>query len=152
MKLNKRHMILIAVLIVLAAVVVYQLQNPYVQPTTDQLTYTGKTAEPVKAVRHEMASPEPENRSRSLVSQFLDKPNMSGKTHKNLFSIYTPPVKKRQFVKPVIKKPEPKPVEPALPKRDFLAEAKEYISSYQFYGSYSDKGKKAVFLSKNKQL
>ena len=149
MKVSGRHILFFAVLAILAGVVFYRLQNPFVQKTTDQLTFTGKKNTSNKGVRHTVQPVQEKiQKETSAFSLFLNKPEVSGEVHKDLFAEYRLPVKKRVSVKPAFKKE--KPPEPRQPKTDPLVEARKAITSYELYGTFKEGGKKAVFLSKDK--
>lgn len=144
--INRRHILLAVVLVILAGVVYYRFQNPFVQQTTDRLTYTNASQQTVSSVKHEVG---PEQKV-SALELFLNKPQASAETYKNLFAEYQLPVKKRISVKPPPKK-EPEPaVVPAKP--DPLAEARAYLSSFTLYGTFKDGRKSAIFLSRDKQV
>ena len=149
MKISGRHILFAGVLVILAGVIVYRLQNPFIQQTTDQLTYTAKKGLSAKAGSNRAAADqEGKKKTMSVFDLFLNKPQISGAMHTDLFAEYRLPVKKRVSVKPVLKKQEP--ADPKPLRKDPLAEARKAITSYKLYGTFQEAGKKAVFLSKDK--
>lgn len=148
MNLNKKYLIFAVVLILLVISIVYRILNPFVQPKTDRLTYTGKQTKEKRDTGKASITKNDLTGSHALVAKFLNKPEAVEKTHKDLFAIYRPPRKKRMPL-PVKKETvKPEKVEPV--KTDPVQEVKDYLFSYTFYGSYKSEDQTAVFLGKNK--
>jgi len=149
-KLSKKHIIFIIAVFFLIVSIIYRLLNPFVQPEVNTLTFTGekdlKTGKAehagLKAEKLELQTP---------VLKFLNKPKVSAKVYKDLFSTYKPPnmlAKKKKSsvnVDEEVQKGQKSEI-----KKESIQEVKEYISSYRVYGTYKDKNTKAVFLAKNK--
>ena len=150
MKLSKKHIIFIIAVFFLIVSIIYRVLNPFVQPEVNTLTFTGdkdlKTSKAehagLKAEKLELQTP---------VLKFLNKPKVSAKVYKDLFSTYKPPnmlaKKKKNSVHLDEKVQKGQKFEI---KKESIQEVKEYISSYRVYGTYKDKNTKAVFLAKNR--
>ena len=147
MKLNKKYIIFIIVFIMLIIAIIYRVLNPFVQQRTDQLTFTGNKKSKISSVKHTIEESR-QTESQILVSKFLNKPKISGKVYKDLFSRYRP-VQKVGIKVPVKKEIQGQKTIDVV-KKDPVLEAREYIASYKLYGTYKSKDTKAVFLAKNK--
>ncbi|MFH2059883.1 MAG: hypothetical protein ABIJ59_13395 [Pseudomonadota bacterium] len=150
MKFNKKYIIFSIALMLLIVSIIYRILNPFVQPRVDKLTFTGKKkAQPNNeyAIKKDFR-----NESQTLVSKFLNKPEVSGKVYKDLFAIYRPfqKVDKTKAVKIVTNKNDQAQKTDSQIRAEAILEAKKYITSYRFYGIYTTKDTKAVFLAKDK--
>ena len=151
MKLSKKHIIFIMVVFCLMIAIIYRVLNPFVQQEVNTLTFTGE-GKRIKTDKAEHAVLQTEKvESQTLVSKFLNKPKVSAKVYKDLFSIYKPPNKLAQKKK--VSVPADGDVQNRQKldiKKDSLQEIKEYITSYRVYGIYKSENTKAIFLAKNK--
>ena len=151
MKLSKKHIIFIMVVFCLMIAIIYRVLNPFVQQEVNILTFTGE-GKSIKTDKAEHAILQAEKvESQTLVSKFLNKPKVSAKVYKDLFSIYKPPNKLAQKKK--VSVPADGDVQNRQKldiKKDSVQEIKEYISSYRVYGIYKSENTKAIFLAKNK--
>ena len=147
MKVNKKIIIFIIVFIVLIISILYRVMNPFVQPKVDKLTFTGKKNSKTSIVKQVTEQNRPKE-SQTLVSQYLNKPKVSGKVYKDLFSTYSPPQKKKIEI-PMEENIQSEEIIKIV-KKDPVSEIKEYIASYRLYGIYKSKDTKAVFLEKDK--
>lgn len=143
MKPDKKSIIFILVLILLVISIVYRVQHPFVQKRVDSLTYTQEHPAD-KSMVEKKIGPSGPTEDGSVAAKFLNKPRISGKVSKDLFSISLPP-----------RKTEEKIDIQALPAKesvqnDPLSEAKAYLASYKIDGTYESENTKAVFLSKDK--
>jgi len=131
--------------------IIYRVLNPFVQQEVNTLTFTGE-GKSIKTDKAEHAILQAEKvESQTLVSKFLNKPKVSAKVYKDLFSIYKPPNKLAQKKK--VSVPADGDVQNRQKldiKKDSVQEIKEYISSYRVYGIYKSENTKAIFLAKNK--
>ena len=158
MKLSKKHIILILSVFLLIISIIYRVLNPFEQQKVDKLTFTGKKISKTDIVAEKSLIPEKKSQSQTqhqpqtLVSKFLNKPEISAKIYKDLFSIYKPPSKqvavKKVYI-PVDKDIQTRQMTNII-KKDSVQEIKEYLCSYRVYGTYKSENTKAVFLSKNK--
>ena len=142
MKLNKKLIIFLIVFLLLIISIIYRLSNPFMQARTDTLTFTGKKNITVSHSADKGLNKE----KQTLVSRFLNKPKISGKIYKDLFSLHKPSqtigVKKENLV----------PAAVATSGENPLLEAKDYIASYTFYGTFESEGTTSVFLAKDKMV
>ena len=127
--------------------IIYRVLNPFVQPKVDKLTFTGNKNTKISKVEDSIEQSR-QSKSQTLALRFLNKPKVSGKVYKDLFSIYRPPQKKKIKMPVKIDIQTQKMVE--IVEKDPVLEAKEYIASYTLYGTYKSEDTKAVFLAKNK--
>ncbi|MDA3915446.1 MAG: hypothetical protein PF690_00530 [Deltaproteobacteria bacterium] len=151
MKLSKKHIIFIIVVFFLMIAIIYRILNPFVQQEVNTLTFTGEKKS-VKTDKAEHAILQAEKvESQTLVSKFLNKPEVSAKVYNDLFSTYKPPNKLAKKKKVNI--PADRDIQNRQKldiKKDSLQEIKEYITSYRVYGIYKSENTKAIFLAKNK--
>ncbi len=151
MKLNKKHIIFIIVVFFLIIAIIYRVLNPFVQQEVNTLTFTGeKKSIKTDKAEHDILQAE-KVESQTLVSKFLNKPKISAKVYKDLFSTYKPPNKLAKKKK--INVPADRDVQNSQKpdiKKDSVQKIKEYITSYRFYGIYESENTKAIFLAKNK--
>ncbi|MDM8539199.1 hypothetical protein QUF70_20790 [Desulfobacterales bacterium HSG17] len=155
MKLSKKHIILILSVSLLIISIIYRVLNPFEQQKVDKLTYTGKKISKTDIPAEKFLTPEKKLQSQTqhqpqtLVSKFLNKPEISAKIYKDLFSIYKPPSKQATVKKvyiPVDKDIKTRQITKTI-KKDPVQEIKEYLCSYRVYGTYKSENTKAVFLS-----
>lgn len=142
MKLNKKRIVFLIVFLLLIISIIYRLLNPFVQPRTDTLTFTGEKNTKINTVAHSI---DKDLKTETPVSTFLNKPRISGKVYKDLFSTYRPPQRiadKKEVIVPVATDSNKNP----------LSEAKEYLASYTFYGTFESEGIRSVFLAKDKMV
>ena len=160
MKLSKKHIILILSVFLLIISIIYRVLNPFEQQKVDKLTFTGKKISKTDISAEKSLTPEKKSQTQTqtqhqpqtMVSKFLNKPKISAKIYKNLFSIYKPPSKQVAVKKvniPVDKDLQTRQMTNTI-KKDPVQEIKEYLCSYRVYGTYKSENTKAVFLSKNK--
>ncbi len=158
MKLSKKYIILILSVFLLIISIIYRVLNPFEQQKVDTLTFTGKKISKTDIVAEKALTPEKESQfqtqhqPQTLVSKFLNKPKISAKIYKDLFSIYKSPSKQVAVKKvniPVEKDIQTRQMTNTI-KKDPVQEIKEYLCSYRVYGTYKSENTKAVFLSKNK--
>ena len=160
--MDRKKVFLIIAWIVLAGVILYRFQHPFVQKEVAQLTYTGAQKpddrgdasagrQKGKTARTRTEAAEQKKRQENPI---LSGPGHfhSSHIHKDLFGIYEPPGKKglktitrrlSEKIPPVAQKERPE---------DLLETIKAYLSSYQLYGTYKDEKSAAVFLAKNKKV
>jgi hypothetical protein len=150
-KLSKKHILFIIVVFFLMIAIIYRILNPFVQQEVNTLTFTGEKKS-VKTDKAEHAILQAEKvESQTLVSKFLNKPEVSAKVYNDLFSTYKPPNKLAKKKKVNI--PADRDIQNRQKldiKKDSLQEIKEYITSYRVYGIYKSENTKAIFLAKNK--
>jgi len=149
-KLSKKHIIFIIAVVFLTVSIIYRLLNPFVQPEVNTLTFTGeKDLKTGKAEHAELKAEKLE--LQTPVLKFLNKPEVSAKVYKDLFSTYKPPNKLAKKKKSSVNVDEEvqKGQEFEI-KKESIQEVKEYISSYRVYGTYNSKNTKAVFLAKSR--
>ena len=140
-----------ALLLVIA--IIYRLLNPFVQSKVDKLTFTGgKTGKTDSQRESGVITDKSKSGKQPLVSRFLNKPKVSAEVHKNLFSIYRPPVQTdiNDEAQDIVNQDIQAGHNIDNLEKDSIQEIKEYISSYMLYGTYKSENTKAVFLSKDK--
>ncbi len=150
MKADKKSIFFIFVFILLVISIVYRILNPFVQQETDQLKFAG--AKPVqKRINKEITNTGTDKEAVSVIELFLDKQEVPGKIHRDLFAAYPPKkkVKKRRQNLPVKGKKSAKQIVADDPRKK-IDDARKYLTSYQWYGTYKSRGKTSVFLAKNK--
>lgn len=144
MKLNKKHIIFLIVFLLLIISILYRLLNPFVQPRTENLTFTGVKNTKMNTIEHSIEK-DLKKGTQTLVTRFLNKPEISGKVYKDLFSFHSPqkslPANK-EITEPVMTDSNKNP----------LSDAKEYLASYRYYGTFESKGITSVFLAKDKMV
>ena len=156
MKLSKKHIILIISVLLLIASITYRVLNPFEQQKVEKLTFTGKKISKTNIQTEKFLAPEKkvqtQAQTQTILAKFLNKPKISAKIHKDLFSIYKPPSKR--IAKKKVNIPVDKDIQNMQRtnkiKIDPVQEIREYLASYRVYGTYKSENTKAVFLSKNK--
>lgn len=150
MKLTKKHIIFSIAFMLLIISVIYRILNPFVQPRTDKLTFTGMKKKIKQDSAPHAIKQSRQSESQILAADFLNKPEISGKAYKDLFSTYKSPLKiaEKKIAQSLEKDIEPEKSD--VIKNAAMLEAMEDISSYRLSGTYKTKDTKAVFLTKNK--
>ncbi len=154
---GKRKLLFVVVLVLFAMILFYRFQNPYVQEEVDQLTYgrgSDISAEKFKSrVGADTGAQKKALDFSGRAAVFFEKKEVKRGVQKDLFSIYSPPVKRKK-VNTVKIRPQQKEasVTESENKANLIRNAREYLTSYRMYGSYKNNGTKAIFLGRDKQV
>jgi hypothetical protein len=153
MKLNKQYIIFIIVFILLVTSIVYRVKNPFVQKEVDALTYTGKKKGEINIKQNKRRAGQ--KQSGDIVSKFLNRPEFSGESIKDLFSLYrdTKDLRGRTEMKgPMGKIIQGKRIMDKDGSDDPIAKIIKDLLSYKFYGTYKCEGSRAIFLVRDKMV
>lgn len=147
---DRKLLLFMAVFVLLIVSVAYRLFNPFVHQETDRLKYAGKKPSP-RIYHGKIKTVGVVDKNSSTIERFLNKKNVSGDTHKDLFAVYRPPGKvpaKKKVVEPERKIQ----LSEDEKRRQAINEARQHITSYTWYGTYRGPDAEAVFLAKNKTV
>lgn len=151
---KQKKKVLAAVIVLLVLTVVYRLMNPYTQERVGTLTFKNGGGAQVRGDKAEKAPDVMVTTIReqpdSIVSRWLNRPNQSGDIARDLFASMDK-MEQTDDTVTVIDTVEPAelPVEIQVA-YDPVQIAKEHISSFTFLGTYKSKGKRAIFMGKEK--
>ncbi len=155
---DKRKLLFIVVLVLFAMILFYRFQNPYVQEEVDQLTYGRGSDTSAEKLKSKVGVVKTGAQKKALdfsgrVTVFFEKKEVKSVVQRDLFSIYSPPVKRKK-VNTVKIRPQKKEdsVTESENKANLIRNAREYLTSYRMYGSYKNNGTKAIFLGRDKQV
>jgi len=145
----KKKVLLIALLVILAASLVYRWQHPYHQKKLTRLTYSGSR----KRVIVKKQNPDKDELQKApeiMLALYSTPPRHHGEVIHNPF--FQAGAEKKSITVPpavVTKRPE-RPVLPA--KEDPRARVERELSLFRVFGSYESGGKKMVFLQRGKDV
>jgi hypothetical protein len=151
--MNKKNILFVTTLAVLAATIVYRAMNPFEQARVKTLTYTGENRVSARSqTLNENAAGA--HTVHDSVSRFIDPPQVSATVHQDLFSIYQPP-----RPAPAPETPQTSPLDdtpvhnPDQERQAQIQDAIRDISGYRVFGVFEeDDTHRFVFLSKGKQV
>ncbi len=144
MALGNQHKILLGLVLFLVVLLTYRVFNPYRQKTVSKLTYARTT----KISPTSLKDPYGTNTQRPttvMTALFKDPPRVVAATLRDPFrkAVSSPPAR---TTKPVNLKPQPPP------QRSALEQAKERLSRFKVFGSFSQGGRASLFLQRGKQV
>jgi len=152
MKKDRKKLVLLGLLGLLALSVVYRVMNPYRQETVDRLTHTGKSRSPVHRQKIEPVS-QPAAKGDGLVLTALLQAPLShdGQAGRNIFSFQ--PLKKMGIPKqdPPKTKTQKKTAVAKSPTNS-ASRAHSRLKKLKIFGVFTRDGKTTLFLERGKEV